>query len=503
MLFHWVITPFLVSIVISGLLGTYALKRPEVPTARVFGWLMLALTLWTLSYVMAFSSTSIETKTSWTQLKYLGATAGPALWFMLAFKLTDHNEWLTRPVLTLIWGWVVVIFLGVLSNDWHHLFWQELRLIPGLIEAQSVHGVMFTAYGAVLYLFFLCSGLLYWDFYRRTTRIYRRQALVFFLAGLTPILGHILDSVFDIQFMDQVDQVPLCLLVSTLLFGYAIFRFNAMELLPIAHDQVIKSIQAGIVVLDSTQRVIDINPFARGLTNHPEPIGKHVNNVFSGSENLDFLQEPELDVQIDVNGEQRWIHLTVSQLSDDTTLGYVLVGHDITPMKKAEAALAIQATTDPLTGARNRRSFYEMAKLEISRAKRQSQPLGVIMADIDFFKRVNDSHGHRVGDGVLIEAVQRCQRLLRDIDIFARFGGEEFVVLLTGSIDGINQTAERLRAEFEDTPFVVDDVTLNITLSVGVAHLCAKGESIDDLINNADKALYQAKQNGRNQVIAI
>lgn len=165
--------------------------------------------------------------------------------------------------------------------------------------------------------------------------------------------------------------------------------------------------------------------------------------------------------------------------------------------------LAVQATIDSLTDIYNRRAFDELAVKEVFRAQREITPISLILMDIDLFKKVNDNYGHQVGDKVLQEFSLRLQRSLRQYDILARYGGEEFVLLLPDS-DSETATiiAEKLRTTIAYPIFLLDDGTqLHITASFGVA--TNQGEHIkwEQLMSLADKALYQAKESGRNRVI--
>lgn len=169
---------------------------------------------------------------------------------------------------------------------------------------------------------------------------------------------------------------------------------------------------------------------------------------------------------------------------------------------RAEQLLLKLATTDPLTGLYNRRHFFELAEREIARSKRYRHPLACIMFDIDYFKRINDSYGHLFGDRVLKAMVWRCRENIRQVDIFARYGGDEYVILLPET--GLQRSkllADRLCTGFQNQPLKIDEREISITLSMGVASMLGNnGLSLDILLNRADKALYSAKEKGRNQV---
>jgi diguanylate cyclase (GGDEF)-like protein len=160
------------------------------------------------------------------------------------------------------------------------------------------------------------------------------------------------------------------------------------------------------------------------------------------------------------------------------------------------------ATTDWLTGLYNRRYFFELAEREVRLAERSEAPVAVIMLDIDHFKRVNDTYGHTCGDQVLNMVAQRCQAALRSTDIMSRYGGEEFVILLPHTdIDAASNVAERLRLNVANEPVQTDNGTLTgVTISVGITSAEGTVLNLDDLLEEADTALFTAKRTGRNRV---
>ena len=160
------------------------------------------------------------------------------------------------------------------------------------------------------------------------------------------------------------------------------------------------------------------------------------------------------------------------------------------------------ATVDELTGIWNRRHFMHILDQEFSRAARYEFPLSVLMIDLDHFKTVNDNHGHNAGDRVLFTFARAAQHVLRDVDAFGRVGGEEFAVCLphTG-LDGARSTGERLRAAVKDIGIPSRNETIKITVSIGVAAIGPGTIEATDLLQDADMALYAAKEGGRNRVV--
>jgi diguanylate cyclase (GGDEF)-like protein len=160
------------------------------------------------------------------------------------------------------------------------------------------------------------------------------------------------------------------------------------------------------------------------------------------------------------------------------------------------------AVTDSLTGLYNRRYFFPYAENEIERARRYQKRLSIIMMDIDHFKKVNDRFGHMAGDRALKMVAQTCLAELRKVDVMCRFGGEEFLILLPEtSKSKAALAARRIRDAVASARILVDDGEIALTVSIGVAELDENHSDLDALIQAADKALYQAKEAGRNQVM--
>ena len=176
---------------------------------------------------------------------------------------------------------------------------------------------------------------------------------------------------------------------------------------------------------------------------------------------------------------------------------------DITESERQQAELTRLATTDPLTGIAHRRSFFDHAQREVERARRYGPPLGVFVLDLDFFKRVNDTYGHAVGDVVLQSVARHALSQMRITDIIARTGGEEFGALLPETAaDDVTRAAERLRRSLAEMDIPTPAGPVKVTASIGFASFIPGEDRIEPALARADAALYRAKQNGRNRVEA-
>ena len=175
-------------------------------------------------------------------------------------------------------------------------------------------------------------------------------------------------------------------------------------------------------------------------------------------------------------------------------------------LRRTLEARARQAATDALTGLPNRRAFDRQFNAEFKRARRFGEALSVLLIDVDHFKQINDRDGHLVGDEVLRHLAATLKaRLPRQFDILARFGGEEFVVVLPHTDrEAAMQVAERLRTAVENTLIQTSDGARSITISIGIGHLAMRAEPMTthDLLDEADRCLYESKRQGRNRVTA-
>ncbi|WP_373003000.1 diguanylate cyclase [Sulfurimonas sp.] len=218
----------------------------------------------------------------------------------------------------------------------------------------------------------------------------------------------------------------------------------------------------------------------------------------SGTKWVDYLVENQSNIhkmKVDIFGKVYYFSVSASKVLKEKNY-YSIVLTDITEQENYRKELEHLSVTDSLTGIGNRRYFHQKIEEEIQRAKRYKHPLSLIMFDIDYFKQVNDKHGHSVGDEVLIEYTKLINSLLREGDVFSRIGGEEFIIILPHARrDEAQKIAEKLRAKIEFFQKI-----LPITMSFGVVEYIV-GEEIEFIFKRVDDALYKAKESGRNIVV--
>ena len=215
---------------------------------------------------------------------------------------------------------------------------------------------------------------------------------------------------------------------------------------------------------------------------------------------LSSIRKEELNH--DSQGNPRWIMWSYSPVKDDKgrIVEFQSVGREITERKELEEKIQHMAYHDLLTGIPNRMLFADRLGIVLARAKRNSKKAGIVMLDLDNFKDVNDTLGHDVGDLLLKSVAERISQALRETDTVARFGGDEFVLIVPNIevIGDAMQVVQRVMDRFQE-PFFIDTHHLVVTMSIGVAIYPNDGTDYKTLLKSADIAMYQAKQAGRAQ----
>lgn len=275
-----------------------------------------------------------------------------------------------------------------------------------------------------------------------------------------------------------------------------------------------------LMSLDSGGRIETWNQSIARVTGHTAPAvtGRAFSLFYSpggitGDRVADRLREADANGWsldngwcVRADGSRFWANTMIAPLARDEDMppserGYALIVRDITDKREAGDSVLRASACDHLTGIANRRSFFEAAELEMERWRRFPRPLSIIAIDADFFKNINDTWGHPAGDDVLRQLALTLSANVREIDVVARLGGEEFAALLPSTdLEGAIRLAERFRAAVEGQRVRSGNAEIGYTVSIGVVTMEAGVSGVDQLLKLADRALYAAKNAGRNRV---
>lgn len=320
---------------------------------------------------------------------------------------------------------------------------------------------------------------------------------------------------------EYLDALESAMLLVALFLALAFNSFQKARQQIAASEQRLRAFletaRDGVIVIDQRGVVHEFNHAAEQLFGYTarEMLGSSVNRLMSEADARQHdghIHDSQLEGVKRMGGSRQIMgrrkdggtfpaEITVGNMLIDAERVFVGVVRDITKRKEYERQLVELATTDGLTGALNRRAFMEDAELQHQLALRHARPLSLMMVDADHFKKVNDTHGHHVGDQVLIRLTRVIQASLRGTDRLGRIGGEEFAVLMPEtSLEQAGIVCERLLRAVRETEVEADaGKPLKFTVSIGIATLAPDSRSIDTLMRQADAALYRAKADGRDR----
>lgn len=474
------------------------------PDAITLGLLLIALSWWDITYALYWIDAPAPTDQFWVDVTYVGVVSTPTLIFIFAIQLSglfDSSRLLRWPFFLVMAIEPILTLLALWTDQWHNLFFAGLRTnYQGVILRG---GLLFWSNVIYSYLLLLLSLNILAAGYARANGIFRKQILIVLLSFAITWANSII-FVTGINPLPGTDNTPFAFSIASSLFAYALFRYRLFDVVPIARSLVIEQMKDGVLVLDANKRIVDINLAGQQWLPYVA-IGDSLNQLRDQLpvtlQQLPLDHDQRLEVTLERTG--RVLDLQVTQIYDlrHRLLGHLIVWREITDFKHLQAQLQHFANYDPLTSIYNRREFVRLAAIELGRAQRYEHDLALVLIDIDHFKSINDRFGHHTGDEVLryFAAVWTAEK--RAQDIFARWGGEEFILLLPETNQQqARQLVERVRGKTLTTPLAAHNEPLAIKFSAGISAY-TRDETFEQLAQRADMALYQAKQNGRNQTI--
>ena len=532
---QWIIfaSILLLNTVVAIVVAVMLARRPSAPGLRSLTYMLGTLAIWNFGYAMITLVPSLDAKRFWLRFENIGILLLPVFWFLFTVQYTRNDRWLnalTRPLLFVI---PVLTLLFVWSDNWFEYYYADIQPVSGAIGPLVIErGWWYPISIAYAYLLlFLCiiQLILRALQYRN---IYRRQMFALLGAALFPIAVNVFYQLalsFGSNPLIRVDLTPISFVVSAALLAFGVFGLRIFDLIPIARYTVLEHIPEMVFVTDVRDRVIDANTVAQKMLGKElnEIIGKDPLEVFRHWPQLvnRFLTTAGTREEIQIPGDPpRTLEMTVFELYNKLHLldGRVIVAHDITEhkwlendLKYANEALTVQlaeiealraklqeqAIRDPLTDVYNRRYMAEFLDHEIARAGRENYPVTVVIMDMDHFKNFNDNYGHRCGDMVLQAFAKFLMEHTRKSDVVCRYGGEEFVILMpNATIQDGYERVDAWRQDFSETAIDYESMKFSATFSAGVAAFPEHGSTGDAILQAADKALYRAKNSGRNRV---
>lgn len=471
-------------------------KLHDSPGTRTFSSFMLATGIWSLATAMTTLS-DYPGQIFWSKVGYVAIATLPPLWFIFVLQQRGSvNKNLARwlfviPALTVVFVW---------TNEFHHIFWLETgfnqNVIPPAFE--TVRGFWFWGVHTLYSYGLLVSSILLLLWQLRNTAPSQRGQLFLLVGAVTlPLIINAL-YIMGFQLLGSVDPTSFAFALSGTLIAFALFRFQLLQLEPIAYRTVFENLPDGIIVLDDKDRIVSINKSAKlflGETAHlnRREISTLIPNWPDLVEQHEEARENQQqhDIVFSAKGVQRHLNVSSSLLRNERGkfIDSVIVARDISENK----AFQEQAYRDPLTNLANRRMLELEGELLFANCVRSNQPLSLLYLDLDGFKSINDRYGHKTGDYLLQYTSERLRGCVRNHDLLVRLGGDEFVIVLpNASRERALEVSERIRNSLA-RPFGISGEQLTVSASIGLAVYPDDARGFGELLEAADAAMYRVK----------
>lgn len=485
-------------------LFVYSLLKQENKFAIIFSIMCLAIAVYVIGYGFELHSHNVEEIVFFLKTEYFGLTFAISFGMMFAYKFHFNRN----PSLKLRIGFLFIPMLSLFfnsTNEYHHLFYTKVSTIQygEFLLVDLGKGPWYFVNIIYSYTVLLFGGVVFYLSWRFSKYKLKTQAFWLFCGSICP-------GIVNIPYITgfsswKIDLTPFGFGMLAIAYSIAIFCYDFLEIKEIISSFTFSHISEGIIVIDDKNRLIDFNNAAQRIfesldTRH---IGKDFSCFWKGKKIIKG-EGNCFEIQMKKNNIHRYYEFRTTELKEKVKrLGFVYFIEDITNQKEMIRKLNKLANYDVLTQVYNRRRLMEEAEKELNKAKSSKNCISVLMIDIDHFKKVNDKYGHLAGDKVIKAITKACKDNLRRDDVIGRYGGEEFIIILpnTEKKDAV-KIAERIRVYINELIIEFNKEKINVTVSIGVACAIIRNDkiNIEKIINEADKGLYYAKNNGRNQL---
>jgi diguanylate cyclase (GGDEF)-like protein len=474
---------------------------------RVIMFLGLTICIYMFGYSMELNSNTVEQIIFWNYVEYLAIPFVSALWLTVCLLYTGNFKKYKILKLAGIFGIPSASMLLRFTNDFHHLYFRSVGFLAdeyGKLFFVRRFGPWFiiqTVHSGLLILLSLLIFIV--DFYKNRRRE-RGQIRLIVAASIVAATG--LVASYLKPFGLYVDYMVLCLPVTCLLIIIAMARYDFLEAKALARSIAFESDEDAILLVNRHNKVIDFNKSAKNLFGG---LGidlneGYIDSLFVNVPNLASIltNDEKSNTELEINSKKKYFEIITknvgNRIKSKWRIKYI---RDVTVSYELNMSLEKQALSDELSGIGNRRAFIQSGEKIIADSDADGRPIHILIMDLDWFKNVNDQYGHNIGDQV----INRIGILMKDVfsreSITARIGGEEFGVIIPGKNDDeVRKMAETFLEKVSEYGYEYNDMTFHVTVSIGIAKKTAFGQTLGNLMNRADRALYISKDSGRNRV---
>ena len=500
----------LVSIVFVAVLGILYIWIYKKGLQDIIGIGIMTLSIiWMTAYILEQSIAANHLKILFDNIQYIGSILLPVGVFLLAAKYVNLNKIFKVKYLILISAFPVITLFLIFTNELHNLIWLDARLIlfdsfSLVVKEYNTLYFISVAYSSMLILSGIIVVLI------NTFKLFRKpdgqnRWKKFFLIPYMS-LPWIIILIKSLGFnpFPYIDEAPIVIAICTLLIIPFLNRTKIREITPIAFETIFENIDDGLILTDGNEKILKLNPASQKIFNTSiiKASGKSVNYLLPElNENPGIFKGSE-DLRIGNNGSTFFYNTKQTELKNrrGKPLGKVILLRDITEIRKAEEDIKYLSFYDKLTGVYNR-AFFD-AELKRLDTKRQ-MPLSLVIGDLNGLKIVNDAFGHAYGDKILKKIADILKICFRKEDIIARWGGDEFSILLPNtSFSTTMQIVNRVQQKCEE--YSTD--TMLISISMGGSTKEKIGKSNEVLLKEAEDRMYRHKlmenQSAHSSIIA-
>lgn len=505
----WSIPPLLSALVLTGAY-VHLRGKEKVPGIHALRLLMACVLVWSAAEFLESIVVSLQTKLLLATVRSIAITMVPVAWFAFALAYGQQRMHPRRLVLNIATIVPLITAALMATNSQHHWVWasQALVEVGGYVGMQVTYGDWFVVHSAYSYtLILIATTILTFSLSQSSESA---KPIVAVIAA--PLLVGLANA-FSISSLNPYPWFDLSTVgfaAASLILKEGVLRYGLLDHARVVRDQVVENLRDGVTVLNAKGQIIDANLKALHILSmdRADLGSRRIDEIVTTMPLNDLNERQRASVEISLNERAFEVSSSiVDSTSPDSEV--VLVFRDVTlrrenerELRRMKNALETMAHTDALTKLNNRWVFMERLQEEVERVRRHGSTLSVLLFDLDFFKKVNDTHGHEAGDRVLKTVADVAMQIKRLTDVAARLGGEEFAILLPETQrEGALHLAQRLRAAIEAADTVTDSgAPLKVTASVGVATITRTSKELEGILKQADTALYEAKAGGRNMV---
>lgn len=506
MLSYIIIGSFILSGIISFALMYVSILKNSVIKNSNYVFFNIHIVIFTMGCIMEIFSKDMNTLRTAVVIQYLGFPFVAPNFFMYVRKYINKPI-KNKIVIGLLFIIPLISFFMVFVDEHFGLFFKEFVLMDyGNITSNKIKGTIFYYVLVVqMYVIYLATLVCSVRAYREANKNLKKT--LSFLVTITAI-SLVIGIAFIFGFSPYgMDMSPISMTLANLYASYNIYFKNIFMAIPHTRSYALENMEDGYILIDESGSYLDSNEVAKNIfpSLKNAKVDTNIFNILNNKE-IEILKENKIN-SIEVNieneaGEKNDYKIKISTVTDRYGANiYSWIITNITEYKALRSDLEYMAKYDSLSEIYNKGTFFQIGNEKFNGNINGNSDFAVLMMDIDFFKKVNDSYGHSCGDYVIKEVANRISKNLRNTDVLARFGGEEYVIYL----ENVNQEAlkvicDKLLKSISETKFVYNEISFEKTLSIGCSiYDKNKHKSFMDMIEEADKNLYVAKNSGRNQ----